>query len=158
MTTITFQNVYVTSRGCAVGPLEASGPLKGKFDICFDDLYCNEKSFEKAEQKLLYSAIDATMRKSKVVMKDVDLLCGGDLLNQLLSSHYVARDFTVLFLVCMPHVQPAVHSLDRRLYGWNMGMHNMHWHLQVPMSQRQNDNFVILMNMAFKKKKQLQVR
>ena len=52
MTTITFQNVYVTSRGCAVGPLEASGPLKGKFDICFDDLYCNEKSFEKAEQKI----------------------------------------------------------------------------------------------------------
>ena len=98
MTTITFQNVYVTSRGCAVGPLEASGPLKGKFDICFDDLYCNEKSFEKAEQKLLYSAIDATMRKSKVVMKDVDLLCGGDLLNQLLSSHYVARDFHHPFL------------------------------------------------------------
>ena len=98
MTTITFQNVYVTSRGCAVGPLEASGPLKGKFDICFDDLYCNEKSFEKAEQKLLYSAIDATMRKSKVVMKDVDLLCGGDLLNQLLSSHYVARDFHRPFL------------------------------------------------------------
>ena len=31
-------------------------------------------------------------------MKDVDLLCGGDLLNQLLSSHYVARDFHRPFL------------------------------------------------------------
>ena len=158
MTTITFQNVYVTSRGCAVGPLEASGPLKGKFDICFDDLYCNEKSFEKAEQKLLYSAIDATMRKSKVVMKDVDLLCGGDLLNQLLSSHYVARDFHRPFLGMYAACATSSALIGQAVYGWNMGMHNMHWHLQVPMSQRQNDNFVILMNMAFKKKKQPQVR
>ena len=57
-----------------------------------------KKALKRQNRKLLYSAIDATMRKSKVVMKDVDLLCGGDLLNQLLSSHYVARDFHRPFL------------------------------------------------------------
>lgn len=98
MTTITFQNVFVSSRACAVGPLEAQGPLKGKFDFCFDDLYCNEKSFEKAEQKLLYSSIDLAIRKSELSIEDIGLLCGGDLLNQLLSSHYVARDFHKPFI------------------------------------------------------------
>lgn len=98
MTTITFQNVFVSSRACAVGPLEAQGPLKGKFDLCFDDLYCNEKSFEKAEQKLLYSSIDLAIRKSEVCIEDIGLLCGGDLLNQLLSSHYVARDLHKPFI------------------------------------------------------------
>ena len=96
MTTITFQNVYVTSRGCAVGPLEASGPLKGKFDICFDDLYCNEKSFEKAEQKLLYSAIDATMRKKQ----SGDERCGLAVWRRFIKS-------IVIFSPCSSRFSPS---------------------------------------------------
>ncbi|WP_416324866.1 stage V sporulation protein AD [[Eubacterium] hominis] len=98
MTTINFQNVYVTSRGTAVGPLEKDGPLGDLFDKSYENHYCSETSFEKAERMLVYDAVDAALRKAELKVDDIGLLVGGDLINQLTSSHYFARDLAVPFI------------------------------------------------------------
>ena len=98
MTTINFQNVYVTSRGTAVGPLEKDGPLGDLFDKSYENHYCSETSFEKAERMLVYDAVDAALRKAELKVDDISLLVGGDLINQLTSSHYFARDLAVPFI------------------------------------------------------------
>ena len=98
MTTINFKNVYVSSRATAVGPLEKDGPLGDLFDQSYDNNYCSETSFEKAERMLVYDAVDAALRKANLKVDDIGLLVGGDLINQLTSSHYFARDLDVPFL------------------------------------------------------------
>lgn len=98
MRTITFKNVYVQARAAVVGPLEKEGPLGSLFDKSYTDNYCGESSFEKAERVLLGDAVDLTLRKAGKGVKDIDLLIGGDLINQLTSSHYFAKDFEVPFL------------------------------------------------------------
>lgn len=98
MTTIQFQHVYVTSRATAVGPLEKEGPLGELFDKSYADNYCEEKSFEKAERALVYDACDLALRKGNLKLSDIDILVGGDLINQLTSSHYFARDTNLPFI------------------------------------------------------------
>lgn len=98
MTTITFKHVYVAARAAVAGPLEAQGPLKSLFDKTYDDNYCNEKSFEKAERAMVYDACDLALRKTGKKLSDIDVLFGGDLINQLTSSHYFARDTSIPFI------------------------------------------------------------
>lgn len=98
MDTIFFNHVYVESRATAVGPLEASGPLQGLFDETFQDLYCFEKNFEQAERRLLASAVDHALRKSGLQVSDIDVIVAGDLMNQLMSSHYFGRDLSIPFV------------------------------------------------------------
>lgn len=98
MTTVNFKHVFVHSRATSVGPLEKQGPLGDQFDKSYEDTYCNEKSFEKAERALVYDACDLALRKGKVKLSDIDIVVGGDLINQLTSSHYFARDLNVPFL------------------------------------------------------------
>lgn len=95
---VTFQNVYVNARASVAGPQEAKGPLKDLFDKTYDDPYCNEKSFEKAEQAMVYDACDIALRKTNLHLSDMDVIIGGDLINQLTSSHYFARDTHVPFI------------------------------------------------------------
>ncbi|MEJ8736130.1 stage V sporulation protein AD [Erysipelotrichaceae bacterium HCN-30851] len=98
MKTIKFQNVYVQSRGTAVGPTEKKGPLKDYYDSYYDDLYCGEDSFEKAERVLVKDAIDHTLRKGNQTINDIDIMIGGDLINQLTSSHYAVKDLGIPFI------------------------------------------------------------
>lgn len=122
MAIIQFHDVYVTSRSAVGGPVEAKGPLAEQFDKCYEDTYCGEDCFEKAERRLLYDASDIALRKAQLQVSDLDVLVGGDLLNQLMSSHYFAKIFMYLLLVCMQHVLQVHWSLhcghvDRTSYG-----------------------------------------
>lgn len=98
MTTFTFKNVYVLGSGTAVGPLEQAGPLKDCFDIAFKDNYCNEENFELAEQNLVRNACDYAVRKANISINDIDIAFGGDLINQLTSSNYFAKDINASFV------------------------------------------------------------
>ncbi len=98
MKTMKFHNVYVQSRATVVGKMEKDGPLGTLFDKTFDDNYCNEKTFEKAERSLVYHACDQAIRKSNIKVSDLDIIVGGDLINQLTSSHYFARDTNIPFI------------------------------------------------------------
>ena len=98
MTTIHFHNVYVASRGTSVGLLEKQGPLGNRFDYTHEDNTCQQDSFEKAERYMLQEAVDAAIRKSDYSIKDIEVMIGGDLINQLTSSHYFAKEFPISFL------------------------------------------------------------
>ena len=90
-----FDNVYVKNSSTIAGPIEKEGPLGNYFDNTYDDLYCGCKTFEQAEQKMLKEAIDTVFKKSKLRDKDIDIMFGGDLLNQITSSTYVSRDYKI---------------------------------------------------------------
>lgn len=97
MRTIQFKDVYVQARATSVGPLESKGPLKGLFDKSYEDLYCGEASYEKAERMLVADAVDFALRKANLGINDLDIMIGGDLLNQLTSSHYFVKDVNTAF-------------------------------------------------------------
>ena len=93
--TVKFNNVYVVNSSTIGGLKEKEGPLCKYFDNTYDDLYCECKTFEQAEQKMLKESIDSVLKKSKLRDKDIDIMFGGDLLNQITSSTYVSRDYSI---------------------------------------------------------------
>lgn len=92
------ENVYIASTGTTCGPLEFQGPLGSCFDKGFDDHYCGEESFEKAERKMLRDALDICLKRENMKYKDVDLYIGGDLMNQITTVHYLAREIPKPFI------------------------------------------------------------
>ena len=95
MNSLIFNNVYVKGSSTVAGLIEKQGPLGKYFDNTYDDLYCGCKTFEQAEQKMLKEAIDTVFKKCKLRDKDIDIMFGGDLLNQITSSSYVSRDYKI---------------------------------------------------------------
>jgi len=95
---IHLENVYIASTGTTCGPLEFQGPLGSYFDKSFDDYHCGEDSFEKAERKMLRDALDICLKREKMKYKDVDLYVGGDLMNQITTVHYLARELPKPFV------------------------------------------------------------
>ena len=84
---LTFRNVYIDNVTTVCGPYEAKGSLSKNFDKKYiDNLYACEKSFEKAEIRLLEDSIKILLKKTKLTSKDIDLVIAGDLLNQITSS------------------------------------------------------------------------
>ncbi len=80
------------------GPLESKGPLKDYINYKLDDDTLNEKTFEKAERKLLEHIIFGAIDNAKLTLNDVDVLLGGDLLNQIISSSFAARKLGITFI------------------------------------------------------------
>ena len=87
-----FTDVYVQSSACSGGPLESEGPCGAGLDYVAHDLHDGEPSFEKAEISLLRHSCDLALRKGGFSCSDLDVCVGGDLMNQLLTTHYFARD------------------------------------------------------------------
>lgn len=81
-----------------VGPKEGMGNFGPYFDYVMKDDYFGQKTFEKAERKMLETAITGVIQKAKIQTKDIDLMIAGDLLNQIISSSYAARAFEFPFL------------------------------------------------------------
>lgn len=97
--TNTYKNVYIKETSTIAGIYEANGPLKDYYDKTYTkDLYFGEKSWEKAEVKLLQDTITTLLKKSKISEENVDLLISGDLTNQIASSDYALRNFNIPFL------------------------------------------------------------
>lgn len=95
---IQFDNVYLKDSSIVVGPKEKNGPLGQYFDFSFDDLYCYEKSFEKAEIRMYNTAFDINLNKAKVLDKEIDLVISGDLNNQIVISSYSMRNYDTPYL------------------------------------------------------------
>lgn len=84
--TIKFENAYINETSTVAGPYEANGPLKKYFDQTYDDLYFGEKTWERAEIKIIDESVDMVLKKEG--LSKPDLLIGGDLLNQIAPSNY----------------------------------------------------------------------
>ncbi len=81
-----------------VGPKEGKGNFGRYFDYVMKDDCFGEDTFEKAERKMLESAITGVIEKAKLSTKDINLMIAGDLLNQIISSSYAARMYPFPFL------------------------------------------------------------
>lgn len=97
--TIIFKNPpSILSTFSVVGPKEASGNLSKTFDIKLSDDRYGESTYEKAECKMLTTSVKGVLKKGNVLEKDVDVLISGDLLNQIISASFCARDYEIPFL------------------------------------------------------------
>lgn len=88
----------IISSYAIVGPKEGQGNFCRYFDYVMKNDCFGEKTFEKAERKMMETAITGVIEKAHLTAKDVDLLISGDLLNQIISSSYAARAFQFPFL------------------------------------------------------------
>ena len=81
-----------------VGPKEGEGPFRNYFDHIMTDDRFGEKTYEKAERKMIEHAIKGAIKKSKIGADSIGLILAGDLLNQIISSSYAARQFSIPYL------------------------------------------------------------
>lgn len=95
---INLDGVYVYSSGVVSGPLEAEGLLAKEFDESILDNYDGCDSFELCEQSMVKKSIDYALRKGNLNINEIDVACGGDLLNQCATSNYVAKELPFPFL------------------------------------------------------------
>lgn len=94
-----YQNkLYITSTGTVTGPYEAKGPLGSGFDKTFDDLHCGEANWELAERTLMREAITLCLQKGNKKESDIDFFLAGDLLNQTVTSNFIAKENQIPFL------------------------------------------------------------
>ena len=84
---------------CAVGgKRELEGPLHGWFDLVSRDTKFGQSSWEKAETQMQTLALQMLLQKADLDAGDVDLIFGGDLLNQCIGTSFCLRDFGIPFL------------------------------------------------------------
>lgn len=98
MQTVKMENPpSILSTGTIVGPKEGEGPLSKYFDIIIQEDLFGEDSWEKAESKMSNTAVKKALEKANLSPDKIDYLCSGDLLNQIISSSFAARDLKIPF-------------------------------------------------------------
>ena len=87
----------IVSVASIVGPKEANGPLAQYFDQCLDDEFWGEKTWEKAESKIIKETVNTVISKSGIPTSEIDCMFAGDLLNQCISSSFGLREENIPF-------------------------------------------------------------
>lgn len=121
MASLIFKNVYLNDETSIVGPYEKRGQLN--INNTINDLYDNEKTFENSEIKMQRAVLDNLLFKNNLKDKDIDLLVGGDLMNQITATNYNMRNYNVPFLgvysACASFVESvivAANFLDTKFF------------------------------------------
>ncbi len=97
--TITYSNPpEIVASGSIVGPEEAKGPLADKFDLTAENPKMGQKTWEKGQKKMISKILGLTFGKASVSPSDIDLMFGGDLLNQITPSNFAARDYDIPYI------------------------------------------------------------
>ena len=80
------------------GPKECAGCLKDYIQTKLNSDVYGEKSFEKAESRMLFTAIKNSIANAGISESEIDAIVAGDLLNQIISSTFAARNFSAGYL------------------------------------------------------------
>ena len=96
MASLIFKNVYINDQETVVGPYDNNGILN--FNNSIKDFYGDEKSFENCEIKLQKIVFDNILRKNNLSDINIDLVVGGDLMNQITATSFNMRDYNIPFL------------------------------------------------------------
>lgn len=105
--TFYYNNVYLNETSTVTGPYEKDGLLGEYFDKSYADLYIGEKSFEKGEIRLVKDSLNILLKKKKINRSNIELIVGGDLLNQITASTYGSigiGDFIGIYGACSSSV------------------------------------------------------
>lgn len=92
MSSFKYNNVYINDYQTIAGPKEKNGSLK--YQNTFDDYYYDEKSIEDAEIKMQEFCLNKIISKNK----KVDVVAGGDLMNQIAVTSYNLNNRNLPFL------------------------------------------------------------
>lgn len=96
--TVQFDNpITISSAASIVGPKEADGPMAKYFDKCLEDEFWQEKTWEKAESKIIKETVNMSIVKSGIAPDKIDYCFAGDLLNQCISSSFGLRELNIPF-------------------------------------------------------------
>ena len=79
------------------GQKEKIGPYGGQFDYIIPDELNGEQSFEAAERSMLETAVKLCAERGRCALQDVNMLLAGDLLNQIISAGFAARNLGIPF-------------------------------------------------------------
>jgi len=97
--TILFKNQpSILGFSAVAGIKEGLGNFKDYFDIILEDDMLGEKSFEHAERQLFLLSIRNAIENAKLKLNDIDILVSGDLLNQIISASFSARELELPYL------------------------------------------------------------
>ena len=97
--TIVFRNrPRIVAVSSVAGTKESEGVIGRYAETVLSDDMFGESTYEKAECKMLSHVIDGAIKNANLRRADVDMLVSGDLLNQIISASFAARDFSVPFL------------------------------------------------------------
>lgn len=89
---------YIVSTYTIAGPLEGQGPLRDHFDAISKDGMYEQKSFEKAEAKMMEDAVNEVLRKTANLPEYIDYFVASDLLDQIVISSTTASRFPIPFI------------------------------------------------------------
>jgi len=89
---------YLCGNASIVGKKEGEGPLGSCFDRVVDDELNGQETFELAEKQLYLDAINTCLQKGGLQADAVQFLLGGDLLNQIISASFSARELRIPFI------------------------------------------------------------
>lgn len=93
--TIFFKNKpTIIATSSVAGPKECSGCISDYIQTKLSSDMYGEKSFEKAESRMLFTAIKNSIINAELDDGEIDAIIAGDLLNQIISSTFAARNFS----------------------------------------------------------------
>lgn len=78
----------ISAWASVAGKRESEGPLGHCFDICSDDTYFGQSTWEQAEKYMQKLALQKLLEKAQLPQEDVNLVFSGDLLNQCIGSSF----------------------------------------------------------------------
>ncbi|MBO5045487.1 MAG: stage V sporulation protein AD [Clostridia bacterium] len=97
--TIYFQKKpKIVAVSTVAGQKECAGIIGRYVENALSDDMFGESTYEKAECKMLSYVIDGAISNAKLKREQIDMLVSGDLLNQIISASFAARDFSIPFL------------------------------------------------------------
>ena len=111
MAILQYQGCYISHTASTVGKIEAEGPLGTCFDLIERDPYFGEESWEKAESEMVHRTLNVLLKKAGKTPDDIDLILGGDLLNQCTASTFAVSELKIPFLGLYGACSTAAESL-----------------------------------------------
>ena len=89
---------YITGKSVLVGEKEKIGTFKKYFCASVSDDKMGEKTFEKGERRMLFEIDKMALKDAGLKSSDVSLYLGGDLMNQIVTSNFVAEKLQIPFV------------------------------------------------------------
>ncbi len=97
--TVFFENApRIAAAATVAGPKECAGIVGAYTDVPLGDDMFGEDTFERAERKMLLTAVKKSLEKARLREEEVDFFLSGDLLNQIISASFTARETGLPFL------------------------------------------------------------
>ena len=87
----------VVSFASVGGRLEGEGPLGAYFDEISQDHFWGQKTWEQGESVMQRHALSRALEKANLTARSVELIFGGDLLDQCTATSFALRDMHIPF-------------------------------------------------------------